>query len=131
MSNKKKGFRIKIFGKNYFFYKKYKTNKINKNIIFKHDFLPIYLSLDEVVETNVIDNILTLEEAKNKAILKARNKINNRLDDDEKIISENQLKVKAKDSKIIVEILFTVYENISKEERIEVLNVQRDYRSSN
>ena len=84
-----------------------------------------------MIETTKVDHILTIEEAKSKAILKARKKIENNLKEDEKIISENQLKVSEKDSKIIVEILFTIYEDISKEKGIEVLNVQRDNRSSN
>ena len=126
-NNTKKGLKINFFNKEFKLYKKYKTNEIKENVIFKNDLLPFYLSIDEINETKVIDNILTFEEAKNKAIKKAKENIRNNLKEDEKIISENELKVTEKDSKIIVEILFTVYENISKEERIEVLNVQGDY----
>lgn len=130
-NNKKKGFKIKFFNKEFLFYKEYKSNEKIEKIIFKNSIIPFYLSLDEVIETTKVDHILTIEEAKSKAILKARKKIESNLKEDEKIISENQLKVSEKDSKIIVEILFTIYEDISKEKGIEVLNVQRDNRSSN
>ena len=130
-NNKKKGFKIKFFNKEFLFYKEYKSNEKTEKIIFKNSIIPFYLSLDEVIETTKVDHILTIEEAKSKAILKARKKIASNLKEDEKIISENQLKVLEKDSKIIVEILFTIYEDISKEKGIEVLNVQRDNRSSN
>ena len=130
-NNKKKGFKIKFFNKEFLFYKEYKSNEKTEKIIFKNSIIPFYLSLDEVIETTKVDHILTIEEAKSKAILKAREKIASNLKEDEKIISENQLKVSEKDSKIIVEILFTIYEDISKEKGIEVLNVQRDNRSSN
>ena len=130
-NNKKKGFKIKFFNKEFLFYKEYKSNEKTEKIIFKNSIIPFYLSLDEVIETTKVDHILTIEEAKSKAILKARKKIESNLKEDEKIISENQLKVSEKDSKIIVEILFTIYEDISKEKGIEVLNVQRDNRSSN
>lgn len=128
--NSKKGIRIRFFNRNFELYKKYKTNEIKERIIFKNDILPIYLSIDEIIETNEVDHILTFEEAKDIAIKNARKKFEDKLKVNEKIISENELKVMEKDSKIIVEILFTVYEDISEEKRIEVLNVSRDYRSS-
>ncbi len=130
-NNKKKGLKIKFFNKEILFYKKYRTSKIKEKVVFKNIFLPVYLSIDEITETNVVDHILTIDEAKIEATKKARESIINKLGNNAKIISENQLKVLEKDSKIIVEILFTMYETISEEKRIEVLNVQRDYRSGN
>ena len=130
-NNQKSGFKIKFFNKEFLFYKEYSTNKVEEKIIFKNPILPFYLAYDQINETKIVDHILTIEEAKTKAIEKARAKIESKLKKDEKIISENELKVKEKDSKIIVEVLFTVYENISLEERIEVLNVQGNNRSSN
>ena len=128
---KKNGFKIGFFNYNFELYKKYEYNDITENKIFKNDILPFYLSYDTVNELNIIDHILTIEEATNKAIEKGKKELQKKLGKDESIISENQLKISVKDSKIIVDILFTTYENISEEERIEVDNVQGDFRNSN
>ena len=130
-NNKKTGFKIKLFDKKIPFYKNYKTSLIEEKIIFKNQLLPVYLLKDEITETIIVDNILTIEEAENKALSKARQEIEKNLKNNEKIISENQLKLYEKDSKIIVEVLYIVRENISEERRIEVSNVQEYNRSSN
>ncbi len=129
--NSKNGFKIKFFNKNYELYKKYPNNEIKENIIFKHNLLPFYLSYDNVKEVHLVDHILTVEEGINRAISKAKEKIKKKLKEDETIISEKQLKVDVKDSKIIVEVLITTYEDISEEKRIEVDNVQGDNKSGN
>jgi len=119
----KKGLKIKIFNRSLNFYHGYKFNDIRENKIFKNDILPIYLSLDTINEVKYISHIRTVEEAKKAALEKARKEIQDKLKEDEKIISENELKVEIKDSKIILDVLFTTYEDISLEERIEVENV--------
>lgn len=123
LKNNKKGLKVQIFNKSYKLYKDYYTSSIKEKILLKSKVLPIYLSYDLVTEKNYKDVILTYEEALEKALNKARNQINQNLEGMEKIISENQLKVTVKDSKIIVDVLFTVYEKISVAERIEVENV--------
>ena len=117
------GFHLRLFGKNIYFYRRYKYNKTDENLIFKNELLPIYLSYDTNYELNYVDNIRTIEETKNKALEKAKKELMKELKKDEKIISANQLKVEVKNSKIILDILFTTYENISVEEGIEVENV--------
>ena len=121
--NSKKGFRIQVFNNNYKLYKDYSSSLIKEKVLLKNNILPIYLYYDIIEERNYKDLILSYEETIAKAFEKARNKINKNLTGEEKIISEKQLKVILKDSKIIVDILFTVYEKISIEERIEVENV--------
>ena len=121
--NTKNGFRIQIFNKNYKLYKDYTFSIVKEKILLKNNILPIYLCYDKVEEKNYKDIILSYEEALTLALEKARNKIEKNLSNEEKIISEKQLKVNLKDSKIIVDVLFTVYEKISIEERIEVENV--------
>lgn len=121
--NSKKGFRIQVFNNNYKLYKDYSSSLIKEKVLLKNNILPIYLYYDIIGERNYKDLILSYEETIAKAFEKARNKINKNLTGEEKIISEKQLKVTLKDSKIIVDILFTVYEKISIEERIEVENV--------
>ena len=127
----KKGFRIKIFDKELSFYKKYEFNEIKENVIIKSHILPIYISYDTIFRLDYIDHIKTYEEALEAALEKARMEVKKNLKEDEKIISENQLKVEAKDSKIILDMLFTIYENISIEERIEAENVSRNTANSN
>lgn len=119
----KKGLRIRYFNRDYKMYKDFNNSVINENILVFNQILPIYISLDNVQEKDHKDLILSYEDALNLAIKKAKKRLNDTLDSEEKIISENQLKVEVKDSKIIVDILFTVYEKISVEERIEVEHV--------
>ena len=130
-NNEKKGLRIRFFSKDFALYKKYQNNEVNEKIIFKNSIIPFYLSFDHIKEKVLVDNILTVEEAIDKALIKARTTINNKLKENEKIISEKQLKLEVKNSKIIVEILFITYENIALEERIEVSNVPGDNQNSN
>lgn len=125
--NSKKGFRIQVFNNNYKLYKDYSSSLIKEKVLLKNNILPIYLYYDIIEERNYKDLILSYEETIAKAFEKARNKINKNLTGEEKIISEKQLKVILKDSKIIVDILFTVYEKISIEERIEVENVSWNF----
>ena len=119
----KKGISVVFLNKRLTFYKQFKVNEIEEKVLFRNDILPIYISLDKISEVNYVDHIRTISEAKNEALKKARLEITKELDDDEKIISENELKVEVKDSKIIVDILYTIYEYISVEKRIEVENV--------
>lgn len=121
--NFKKGIKIAFFNQKYKFYKDYHISEVKEKILFKNKILPIYISYDLIREKNYKDVILNCDEALEKALVKARTKINESLEGEEKIISEKQLKVNLKDSKIIVDVLFTVYEKISVEERIEVENV--------
>ena len=50
---------------------------------------------------------------------KAREQMNNKLGEDEYIISEKQLKVNIKESIIVVDVFYAVYENITGYEKIE------------
>ena len=70
--------------------------------------------LDEVKsKEKEIETILTYEEAKEKAKEKLREKINRQLNDNEYIISEKQLKQNINNSKIELEIFYTIYEDIT------------------
>lgn len=119
-----KGFKLQFFNKSFKFYSKYKYEEIKEKILVKSIILPMYISYDNSCKINYVNAIQTYEEAKDQAILKARLEIEKNLKDEEKIISFKQLQVDLKDSKIIVETLFSVLEQISEIKEIEGDNVQ-------
>ena len=71
------------------------------------------------MEEEVVSQILTEEQAIEKAVILAREKIESKLNDKEKILDEKKLKVTLKDSKIVVDIFFTVYEDITGYQKIQ------------
>ncbi|MDD4733917.1 MAG: sporulation protein YqfD [Bacilli bacterium] len=111
-NNSKKLLILKIFNYNIGF-NQYKDKIIEDNIIYKNYFIPLSLSYQLQREVRIIDEVYTLDEAIDKAIILGRNKIKSKLEPDETIIMEKQLKVNAKDSKIIVDVFYSVYENIT------------------
>ena len=103
--------KINLFKRNYNNYK-------NKELYsYKSSLFPLKLSLIE--QTNVITNerILTLEEALELAKKKSRDKI--KLNEKEYIISEKQLKESIFNSKIEIEMFYSVYEDITEYEYLE------------
>ena len=84
-----------------------------ETVILGHPFLPIYLVKEEQKEVIRKDVVYTEEEALNEAIKMARKKIENGLDKKEYIISQKNLKVDMRNSKIVVDVFFFVYENIT------------------
>ena len=66
----------------------------------------------------------SVSEAKTKAIEKAKEKVLQSLDKDEYIIDQKVLNFKEKNSKIILDIFFSCYEEIGKEEKIIINDVK-------
>ena len=91
----------------------YKNKKITENIIFKNNILPVKLSFNKEEELKVIDEVYTYEEAIDKAIGLAREKMQIKLDKNEKILYEKKLKTTQNNSTILVTVFFKVYENIT------------------
>ncbi len=96
----------------------YKTKKVEKTVLLKHSFLPIVLAKEKQFETTEIDELNTEDEAILKAEALARNKMESQLSDKEEIISQKNLKVEVKDSRIVLEIFFTVLEDITSYQNI-------------
>lgn len=92
---------------------KYKHKKTKDKIIYKSKYIPLSLSLQKQKEIKVKSEILTFDEAKEKAIELAREKIKNTLKEDEYIISSKYLKSTVKEGTIETENFFAVYENIT------------------
>lgn len=103
----------------------YKTKNIEETRLLYHPLLPISFTKEKQFETKTIDEVNTEDEAIDKAEALARKKMEEKLSSNESIISQKNLKVEIKESKIELEIFFTVleditsYQNIIVEENIE------------
>ena len=111
---------LKIFNKEIeFTFNKFKDKKIEENIILKHNLLPISLVKQHQQEIETISLLLTSEEANDKAIIEAVKKMNEKLTEEERIINYKVLNSSVEEDKVIVEVFFTVYEDITSYSRIE------------
>lgn len=98
---------------------KYENKEITEKKILCHSFLPIELVYEEQRELEKIDKIYTIDEALEIARKKSIKAMESKLSDKEHIISSKDLKVNIKDSKIEVEMFFSVYEDITDYQIIE------------
>ena len=88
--------------------------------------LPLYniISVEETVlpgsgiEINIIDEVYTIDEVIDKALELGRSKINAKLGESEFIITEKKLKLNIKNSKIVLDMFYSTYENITDYEEI-------------
>lgn len=112
--NKKNAYLIKILNNSFeLSFNKYENYNYEEKTIFYNKLIPIRLVKQKQREINKIDVIYTKEMVLKKAEELAYNKVNDLLDDDEHIISQKSLKLTVKDSKIVLESFFIVYENIT------------------
>ncbi len=100
-------------------FNKFKDKKIEEEKILFHPFLPISLVKQKQKEIETISLVLTSDEAKDKAIEEAIKKMEEQLDEDEKVIDYQILKENIKEDKVVLDIFFTVYENITSYSKIE------------
>lgn len=115
--NKKKSFYLKI-GNKYIEKKKFKDYSRNKIFSLSNKLVPFEIGYQEEIEIKTIEQNLTVKEAKNKAILKAKEKLMGSLKKEDYIIQEKTLNFYQKDSKIVLDIFFSCLEEIGKEESI-------------
>lgn len=116
----KKNLVIKIFDSEIeLSFHKFKFKKVKEKKLLKHSFLPISLVYQKQYELNVINENLNYKQAEKKAIEKAKKKILSKLSDKEYIIDTKKLKVEQNNSKIIVELFFSVCEDITDYKEIE------------
>lgn len=110
---KKKVLSFKFLNKSFDFFSSFKNKKtLNKKIV-ENKLLPIKLVLEYQEEVKIVDQILTEEEAIDKAIEKGIEQINMELNDDEYIIKNKVLKVDIKEDEVSVDIFFAIYEDIT------------------
>lgn len=107
-----------------FNFNKYENKEIEEKNIVKHSFLPIKLSLETQREVKKTDKIYTIDEAIEMAKNKSISSMESKLNDKEYIISSKNLKVEIKESKIVLEMFFSVYEDITDYRIIEDTNIQ-------
>lgn len=96
-----------------FNFKPFKQIETTEEKIISHPLLPISFALEHQKEIVKKDVVYSEEEALNQAILLAKKKIERNLDKKEYIISQKNLKVDLRNSKIVVEVFFSVYEDIT------------------
>jgi len=96
-----------------FDFDKYKSFDKNVQYIFENNFIPISLSLEYQYETNVINDVYTYDEAKDKAILLAKEKL---LDKYDNIINISKVTIVSEEdltSKIKLSLFIACEEDIT------------------
>ena len=120
LNNQQEIYVIKILNKEIELTKnKYKTKKIEEKNILSNNLLPIKLVKQKQIETEEIEEILTTDEAIQKAIEKAINQMKTTLKEKEYIINYKILNTNIKESELELNIFFSIYENITDYETIE------------
>lgn len=91
----------------------FQNKKIEEKVLLEHSFLPIKFVIQKQKELDVIEENLNEKQAINKAIEEAKEKIQSKLKEKEYIIDTKKLKVEKNNSKIVLEVFFSVCENIT------------------
>ncbi len=93
---------------------KNKNYKLDKEmVLINNRVIPLKLSYQRQREIEIIDQVLTEEEAIENAINLAKEKMQAELTNGEYIISQKNLKINIKDSNIVLDSFFVVYEDIT------------------
>jgi len=118
--NTKNVYGLKILDKVFEFnFDKFKEKNYNEKIIIGNNILPISLVLQEQKEITTISSILTEDQAIDKAIKQAHTKMDEKLKEGESIIDYKILKTSIKEDKIVLDMFFTVLEDITEYQIIE------------
>lgn len=119
-NNSKKVLALKLFNNIYeLTFNKFNEKIFEEKLIFGNNVLPISLVLQNQKEIMIINSILTEQQAIDKAVELAKLKMDEKLNIDENIIDYRVLGAKVKDDKIILDIFFSVLENITEYKEIE------------
>lgn len=118
-NNEKDVYEIEILNNKFSLFRSSYNHSIDTSkIILGSPLLPFKLLKTHKQEIIKKDGVYLPEEALMKAKELARKKLKSHLDKDEYIIKEKKLSFYQKDSKIVVEMFFSVYENIGKPSEI-------------
>ena len=110
---------LKLLNKNIeLTFNSFKEKKYEEKVILKNDFIPISFVKQSQKEVINIEEILSVDEALDKAVLKSKEKINETLSSDEYIIDYKVLKQTVENDRVIVEIFYSIFENITDYEEI-------------
>ncbi len=102
-----------------FNFNKYKTKNIEEETIFKNNILPIKLVYQLQRETRVINETLDEDELIKKASLLAKEKIENKLKDNEYVSNYKVLSKSVHEDSITLNIFFSVVEDVTSYQNIE------------
>ena len=91
----------------------FQNKKTEEKVLLEHSFLPIKFVIQKQKELDVIEEDLNEKQAIDKAIEEAKEKIQSKLKEKEYIIDTKKLKVEKNNSKIVLEVFFSVCENIT------------------
>lgn len=125
-SNTKKVLTFKFLNHRFelFNFRKFKDKEIEEKKILSHNFLPISLVYEIQREVEKTDKIYTIDEAIQIAREKSIKAMESKLNDKEYIISSKDLKVNIKESKIELEMFFSVYEDITDYQVIDNISLE-------
>ena len=114
LTGKKKNlYGIQFLNSFYSLFSPYKNQKERSKVLWKDSILPISFLKKEAQELKVVHELYTEEEAILKAMECGKKEMEQKLKEGEKILSQKNLKVTLKESKIEVEMFFTVLEDIT------------------
>lgn len=124
--NKKKVLVLNFINKriSLFDFDKYKSFNKNVNYIFKNNIFPISLSIEEQYETNIINEEYNYDEAKEKAIELAKEKLKDKYSN---IIDINKVTIINEEdmtSKISLSLFITCLEDITKYQEVVIENIE-------
>lgn len=110
---------LKVFNKNIeLTTKPFKEKKYEEKVILSNDLIPISFVKQSQKEIINIEEILNVDEATLKAIEKSKEKITESFDNDEYIIDYKILNQTIENDGVILDIFYSVYENITEYEEI-------------
>ena len=116
---KTKRINFQLLNKNFIIGKKYKDEEKEELKIISNKYLPIKITLEDVKEVVLIDDIYTVDEAYIEGVKLAREKLLSKLPKDSKILDQKKLKIIVNNSTIDIDIFFKVYENITDTRKID------------
>lgn len=125
-NQKKKRLELKIGNKSIFFLSpKYKTYQVRRKTLIQNPILPISLNYSNIEETKEIKKDYEIENISKEAMEIGEKKLATKLKNKDRIISKKVLKKSEKNSRIEVEVFFKVKEDITDEESIKDLNLEK------
>lgn len=110
---KKRQLEVQFLDSTYHLFSHYQTYQKKSVSIFKSRLLPIELVFSTYLETEVTDQVYTVDTIDSFAFQLATEKLYHQLSKEDEIISKKILKKYEKDSKIEVEVFFRVKEDIT------------------
>lgn len=109
----KKVLSFKFLNKSFELFSSFKDKRTSEKILLQNNLLPIKLALEDQQELIIVDQVLTEEEAIDHAIALGKSKMQKELKEDEYIVSSKVLKANIREDKVVVDVFFVVYENIT------------------